>query len=45
MARIVRDLTVLPATYAFMRGRCMNRAFAFPAKAGPHLTDPGRMEG
>jgi len=23
----------------------MNHAFAFPAKAGPHFTDPGGMEG
>jgi len=45
MARVVRDLTVLPAIHAFIRERYMNHAFAFPAEAGPHFTDPGGMEG
>jgi len=43
MARVVRDLTVLPATHAFIRKRCYH-AFPFPADAGLHFTDPGVME-
>jgi len=40
MARVVRDLTVLPPTHVFM-----NDALAFPAEAGPHFTDPWGMKG
>jgi len=43
VARVVKDLTVLPATHAFIRKR--EPCFAFSAEAGPHVTDPGRMEG
>jgi len=41
MARIVRVFTVLPATQA----NGMSHAFAFPAEAGPHFTDPEGAKG
>jgi len=44
MARVVRDLIVLPATHAFTANG-MNHAFAVPAEVGPRFSDPGVMEG
>jgi len=41
MARVVRNLTVLPATHAFIRERYyprMDHAVAIPAEEGPVLS-------
>jgi len=42
MARFVSNPGV--HTYAFIRERYTNYAFAFPAEAGRHSTDPGKTE-
>jgi len=45
MARVVKGYQSVTYIHTRLFANGMNHAFAFPAEAGPHFTDPGGMEG
>jgi len=44
-AVVVKGFHRFTCTSTHLSANGMNHGFAFPAKAGPHFTDPGGMEG